>query len=124
MGISSLFSAYADEAVKTAQIVKAHHPECKIVVGGHHPTALPERIMESSAVDFVLRGEGEVAMPLLAKALRNGSSYDHIPGLVYRKPDGNLQVSEAAVMGNPDNYPLPAVQLLNQRYYRRGQKPA
>jgi radical SAM superfamily enzyme YgiQ (UPF0313 family) len=122
VGISSLFSAYADEAVKTAQIVKAQHPDCKIIVGGHHPTALPERIMESSAVDFGMRGEGEVSMPLLAKALRNGSGYDEIPGLVYRKPDGSLHVSAAAIMDNPENYPLPATQLLNQRYYRRNKK--
>ena len=122
VGISSLFSAYADEAGKTAQIVKAHHPDCKIVVGGHHPTALPERVMESSAVDFVMRGEGEVSMALLAKALRSGLGYDDIPGLVYRKPDGSLHVSETAIMGNPENYPLPAAELLNQRYYRRNKK--
>ena len=122
VGISSLFSAYADEALKTAQIVKAHHPDCKIVMGGHHPTALPERVMESSTVDFVMRGEGEVSMALLAKALRNGSGYDGIPGLVYRKSDGSLHVSATAIMDNPENYPLPAAQLLNQRYYRRKKK--
>ena len=122
VGVSSLFSAYADEAIKTAEIVKAHHPDCKIVMGGHHPTALPERVMESPVVDFVIRGEGEVAMPLLAKALRNASSYDEVPGLVYRKPDGSLQVGETATMSNPDNYPLPAAQLLNQRYYRRNKR--
>ena len=73
VGISSLFSAYANEAEQTAKIVKTHHPNCKIVVGGHHVTAMPGRVMESSAVDFVLRGEGEVSMARLAKALqRNG----------------------------------------------------
>ena len=122
VGVSSLFSAYADEALKTAQIVKAHHPDCKIVVGGHHPTALPERVMESSAVDFVMRGEGEVSMALLAKALRHGRGYDEIPGLVYRKSDGSLHVSATAIMGNPERYPLPAAQLLDQRYYRRKKK--
>ncbi|MGD9044317.1 MAG: radical SAM protein [Desulfobacterales bacterium] len=122
VGVSALFSAYADEAIKTAQMVKAHHPDCKIVMGGHHPTALPERVMESPAVDFVVRGEGEVAMPPLAKALRNGSSYDDVPGLVYRQPDGSLQVGETAIMGDPDDYPLPAAQLFNQRYYRRNKK--
>ncbi len=122
VGVSSLFSAYADEAIKTAQMVKAHHRDCKIVVGGHHPTALPERVMESSAVDFVLRGEDEVSMALLAKALRNGRGYDEIPGLVYRKSDGRLHVSEPAIMSNPEDYPLPAAQLQDQRYYRRNKK--
>ena len=122
VGISSLFSAYSDEADKTAKIVKAYQPNCKIAIGGHHPTALPERVMESSAVDFVIRGEGEVSMELLAKALRNGSGYGDIPGLVYRKSDGRLQLGEPAAMRNPDNYPLPAIQLIDQRYYRRNKK--
>jgi radical SAM superfamily enzyme YgiQ (UPF0313 family) len=122
VGISSLFTAYAAQALETAQIVRRHHPECKIVLGGHHPTALPERIMESPAVDFVLRGEGEVSMPMLARALQNGACFDDIPGLVYRKADGGLHVNEPARMHDPDDYPLPAIHLLNQRFYRRHKK--
>jgi hypothetical protein len=124
VGISALFTAYADEAVKTAQIVKAYHPECKIVLGGHHPTALPERVMESAAVDFVLRGEGEISMTRLAKAIHQGLAYDKIAGLVYRKSDSSLHVSETVTMGNPDDYPLPATHLVNHRYYRRNKKTA
>ena len=119
VGISSLFSAYTNEAVQTAQIVKVYHPNCKIVVGGHHATAMPARVMESSAVDFVLQGEGEVSMARFAKALRNGTGYDEIPGLVYRKPDGSLHVGETVSVRNPDDLPLPATQLIDQRYYRR-----
>ena len=122
VGISSLFTAYAAEALKTAQIVRRYHPDCKIVLGGHHATALPERMMESPEVDFVLRGEGEVSMPLLADALQNGSRFNSIPGLVYRKADGSQHVSERAGMENPDDYPLPATHLLNQHFYRRNQK--
>jgi len=122
VGISSLFSAYANEAVQTAKIVKAYHPNCKIVVGGHHATALPEGVMESSAVDFVLRGEGEVSMALFAKALRYATRYDEIPGMVYRKPDGSLHVSQPVSMPDPDDFPLPATHLLNQRYYSRNKK--
>jgi radical SAM superfamily enzyme YgiQ (UPF0313 family) len=122
VGISSLFTAYADGALKTAQIVKANHPDCKIILGGHHPTALPERVLESSAVDFVMRGEGELSMPLLARALRDGSDYAEIPGLVYHRSDGSLHVSQPAAMVDPENYPLPAVGLLDRRYYRRGKK--
>ena len=122
VGISSLFSAYSKEAIKTAEIVRANQPDCKIVIGGHHPTALPERVMAAPAVDFVIRGEGEVSMALLAKALRNGLGYGNIPGLVYRKSDDTLHVSETAVMSNPDNHPLPAIHLIDQRYYRRNNK--
>ena len=122
VGISSLFSAYANEVEQTAKIVKTYHPNCKIVGGGHHVTAMPERVMESPAVDFVLRGEGEVSMARLAKALHNETGYEDIPGLVYRKPDGLLQVGEIVSMRNPDDLPLPAVQLIDQHFYRRNKK--
>jgi anaerobic magnesium-protoporphyrin IX monomethyl ester cyclase len=122
VGISSLFSAYANEAIQTARIVKAYHPDCKIVVGGHHATAMPARVMESQAVDFVLRGEGEVSMALLAKALRKETEYAEIPGLVFRKTDGSLRVGEPVSAGNPDDLPLPAIQLIDRRYYSRNKK--
>lgn len=124
VGISSLFSAYEAEALQTARIVKAYHPNCKIVVGGHHATALPERVMASTAVDFVLRGEGELSMVLLAKALRNGTGCTEMPGIVYRKADGSLCVGEAVCECNPDDLPLPAGQLIDRRYYRRDKKAA
>ncbi len=122
VGISSLFTAYAAEAIKTAEVIKAHHPACKIVVGGHHPTVLPASVLASSAVDFAMRGEGEAAMPLLARALCDRSSYDDIPGLVFRRSDGRLHISDPAIMDDLHNYPLPATRLLDRRFYRRNRK--
>ena len=122
VGISSLFSAYAREADRTAKIIKTYHPACKIVGGGHHATAMPGRVMASPAVDFVLRGEGEVSMVRLAKALHNQTPYEDIPGLVYRKPDGSLHEGEIVSVRNPDDLPLPAIQLIDQRYYSRNKR--
>ncbi len=119
VGISSLFTPYVREAIRTAEVVKACLPDAKIVMGGHHPSALPESVMESAAVDFVIRGEGEVALPLLAKALSEGSRYDAIPGLVFRNKDGTLQINPAARMQHLDDYPLPATQLIKQKFYSR-----
>ncbi|UCD80127.1 MAG: B12-binding domain-containing radical SAM protein [Desulfobacterales bacterium] len=119
IGISSLFTPYAQEAVQTAETVKAYHPDCKVVMGGHHPTALPHAVMESAAVDFVVRGEGEVPMPLLARALSEGGQFDTIPGLVFRREDGSLHINSAAQMRHPDIYPLPAAELINRHFYRR-----
>jgi hypothetical protein len=119
VGVSSLFTPYAKEAIRTAEVVKACLPEAKIVLGGHHPTAMPESVMASSAVDFVIRGEGEIAMPLLAKALSKGSGYDAIPGLVFRNKDGTIQSNPAARIQDLDDYPLPATRLINQKFYGR-----
>jgi radical SAM superfamily enzyme YgiQ (UPF0313 family) len=119
VGVSSLFTPYVGEAIHTAEVVKACLPDAKIVLGGHHPSDLPESVMASAAVDFVIRGEGEVAMPLLAKALSEGSRYDAIPGLAFRTNDGTTQINPVARMQNMDGYPLPATPLVNQKFYRR-----
>lgn len=79
IGISSLFSAYSAVALETAAIVKQACPHAFIVLGGHHPTALPEQVIQHPAVDFVLRGDGELGLPLLAKALRQALPLDGIP---------------------------------------------
>ena len=66
VGISSLFTPYAGTALMTAETVRNFLPKCTIVLGGHHPTAMPSSVMACEAVDFVLRGDGESSMPLLA----------------------------------------------------------
>jgi anaerobic magnesium-protoporphyrin IX monomethyl ester cyclase len=122
VGISSLFTPYADEAILTAKIIRAALPECRIVFGGHHPTALPAAVMTDPSVDFVLRGEGEVAMPALARVLLTGGDLSGVPGIVFRKEDGTLHISDPAVMESLESYPLPSRNLINNRFYQRGKK--
>jgi radical SAM superfamily enzyme YgiQ (UPF0313 family) len=122
VGISSLFTPYADEAILTAKIIRAALPECRIVFGGHHPTALPAAVMTDPSVDFVLRGEGEVAMPALARVLLTGGDLSGVPGIVFRKEGGTLHISDPAVMESLESYPLPSRNLINNRFYQRGKK--
>ncbi len=122
VGISALFTPYIAEAIQTVRTVKAFYPDCTVVLGGHHPTVLPETVMENAAVDFVLRGEGEVSLPLLAKAIRRGLPVQSVPGIVCRKADGSLFIREPAISENLDDVPLPAGHLLRQSFYKRGKK--
>lgn len=117
VGISSLFTAYSDEALRTAEAVKAYHPGCKVVVGGHHPTALPERVLACRFVDYIVRGEGEVSMPLLARALLKGEGeLRSVPGLVCRET--KAATAPPAVMDRLEDQPLPAMGLLSHSHYR------
>jgi anaerobic magnesium-protoporphyrin IX monomethyl ester cyclase len=119
IGISSLFSAYSDMAMSTAAAVRKACPDACIVMGGHHPTALPEVVMAHPSVDLVLRGDGEVGMPLLARALKEGVDLDGVPGLVRRRPDGNLDIKPAVVEEELDRLPLAALDLIQWRHYQR-----
>ena len=122
VGISSLFTPYAAEALKTAQIVKANLPSCKVVFGGHHPTAMPQTVIESPAVDFVIRGEGEVSIAKLARAVINGGPYANIPGLVYKDSNKKLHIPRPAVIKNLDSPPLPTFNLMHHKFYKRSGK--
>ena len=119
IGISSLFTAYGEMALATAQLVKKVCPEAVVVMGGHHPSARPESVMACEALDYVLRGEGEVSLPILANAIRDRTSVEHVPGIVYRKNDRTLHISPPAVMENLDDYSAPALHLVKNRYYKR-----
>ncbi len=122
VGISSLFTPYAAEAVKTAEVVRKNLPFCKIVIGGHHPTAMPEEVLESPAVDFVIRGEGEISMVKLARAVKNKGSYADIPGLVYRMPNYKLHIPDPAVLTDLDQTPPPNFDLIQHKFYKRSAK--
>ncbi len=122
VGISSLFTPYETEALKTAEIVRSNLPSCKIVMGGHHPTAMPQEVLESPAVDFVIRGEGEVSMVKLARTVKHGGTYADIPGLAYRKPNQELHISDPAVIADLDKSPLPNFDLIQHKFYKRSAK--
>lgn len=121
VGISSLFSAYAAEAVAVAETVRSFHPAATIVMGGHHPTAMPESVMESAAVDYVLRGDGEASIVHLARSLRDGQGLDNVPGLVRRKGHAVLEVRPPARLSDVNALPLPEIEhVAAPRYRRRG----
>lgn len=121
VGVSSLFTAYADEALETARVVKRMLPQSIVVLGGHHPTWMPDAVLDESAVDGVVRGEGEAVMPQLAKALAEGLSLSEIPGVAFRKSNGTRTLKEPVWMDHPDNFPLPGMSLVNHTFYGRKQ---
>ncbi len=124
VGISSLFTAYSAEAMRTAQVLKHRCPEAVTVLGGHHPTEMPEEVLKQyDCVDFIIRGEGEASMALLAKAIRHGTSIESVPGIGFRTTGGKLFIRPPAVLADLDDAALPAIDLIDNNFYRRSKKP-
>jgi radical SAM superfamily enzyme YgiQ (UPF0313 family) len=119
VGISANFSAYAEEALALARAVKKAYPRASIVVGGHHATALPEAVLAEAAVDYVICGEGEAALVSLAAALKRGADPQTIPGLGLRTEAGNRILPGEVAVADLDRCPPPALDLIDQRFYRR-----
>ncbi|MBF0450737.1 MAG: B12-binding domain-containing radical SAM protein [Candidatus Magnetomorum sp.] len=123
IGISSLFTAYSEQALYTAQIIKSWQPNCVVVMGGHHPTHFPKQVLNHPAVDYVIRGEGELSMPLLAKALKNNTPVDDIPGIAFKRSESDFFIRSLSLVNDLDQLPLPDISDIHRRFYcRNGQR--
>src|SRR6267378_2805872 len=84
----SVMTFQRETAKKVIALVRNLQPETRIVVGGYDPSLAPEAYMDDpSAVDFIVRGEGEITLRELLRAIENNTGYDRIAGLSYRCGD-------------------------------------
>jgi radical SAM superfamily enzyme YgiQ (UPF0313 family) len=76
-------------AKKIIELITSIRPSVRIVVGGYDPSLAPEAYTDpsSGAVDFIVRGEGEITFRELLRAIENEIGYDQIAGLSYRRGD-------------------------------------
>lgn len=107
--------------IETAKAIKEVLPSCKVVVGGWHPSYLPESMLQHPEIDYAIMGEGERAIVELVNSIIKGiddSVLAKISGLAYRK--GKKFVKNAPELINDlDDIPFPARHLLPMHLYSR-----
>ena len=107
--------------IETAKAVKEVLPSCKVVVGGWHPSYLPESMLQHPAIDYVIMGEGERAIVELAKSITKGeddSAIAKISGLAYRRGE-KITKNAPTFISDLDQVPFPARHLLPMHLYSR-----
>ena len=92
---TQIMSAWRD-----ADLVKALIA-APVVLGGPHPTTMPEESAAKPFVDVVIRGEGEATWLALLDA---GLRPEGLDGITYRSDEGK-------VVSEPDRAPIPAAEL-------------
>ncbi len=97
----SCFTCSARSAADYARVAK--EVGAFVVVGGYHPTALPEEMLASSAVDAVVRGEGERTFEELVR----GAALERVLGLSYRDGDRLVHNPDRPLIEDLDSLPLP-----------------
>src|SRR6185295_7354968 len=60
-------------ALEVARFLRGLSPRVKIVVGGYDPSLAPRAYEASDAIDFIVRGEGELTLRELLRALEGGT---------------------------------------------------
>jgi len=93
--------------------------DVKVVMGGLHPSALPQRTLEEEDADFIIEGEEQIPLHELLNVLKSDGDLSRVSGLWY--------FEELAIKHNPkpelikdlDKYlPLAAWDLLPMQKYR------
>jgi len=110
VGISS-FTCSASSAKEYARIAKEHG--AYVVMGGFHPSALPEEVLGCPHVDVVVRGEGEATFQEL---VAGGGSPADIAGLSFRSSDEILHNPDRELITDLDRLPLPLRDLRPARF--------
>jgi radical SAM superfamily enzyme YgiQ (UPF0313 family) len=107
----SVNTASKISSLKIAQMIKKKDKEVKIIFGGHVFMILDDKeieaIFNSSVVDFIVYGEGEVAFPELIKFIENVSDLSNCKGIFYKNENNNvIKTEERFLIKNLDMLPF------------------
>lgn len=98
--------------------IRKKDPNMKTILGGLHPSALPQKTMMEEETDFLFQGEGFYTLPFLIDSLRFKTEKYNIPGLWY-KQNGRINSNPVPpVMKDLKELPVPAWDLLPMKKYR------
>ncbi|MBB5047067.1 radical SAM superfamily enzyme YgiQ (UPF0313 family) [Rhodopseudomonas rhenobacensis] len=96
-------------------------PDVPIVLGGIHPTMFDYYILNTYQVDYIVRGEGEIAIQALCAALERGDGVENVPNLSWRDRSGQVvrnpigpKLSKTAL----GDFPLPDFSSLPMKLYK------
>ncbi len=116
----SILTAQAARTYHLIKMLKTKYSDCSVVVGGIHPTALPDEALNNGA-DFVVRGEGEVTLLKLYETIRGGSTaYEKIDGLSFKRDGVIHNTCEAKLIENIDEIPIFPYELFEHPKYDMG----
>lgn len=92
LGISLITGPMISETVEIARAVKRWNRDFPVILGGWHPSLLPEQTLAADYVDIIARGQGEDAMLEIARRLENHAPLDDVAGVGFRR-DGKLHLT-------------------------------
>jgi hopanoid C-3 methylase HpnR len=84
------YLANIPEIIDTAKAIKQRLPGCFVFVGGHSASFVAADLLAhgEGAIDCALKGEGEVSVPLLLRAVADAAPLATVPGAVSPHGEG------------------------------------
>jgi radical SAM superfamily enzyme YgiQ (UPF0313 family) len=117
IAISLNFSLSWPYFERVVPVLKALWPKATILAGGTHATNTTKFILDTTAVDYVLRGEGEMALARIVQQWGQGKAL-RAPGL-YSRADAafNPDLGLGEMVEDLDSLPFPDWSLLDMEAY-------
>lgn len=103
------------------QKIKQINKQIITVLGGPHPSTVPEETMNyfGPDVDFIIEGEGERGLLALVNMLSNNcSAWEKVPGLVWRNVDDRIIRNKKEFVKDLNEIPWPDWELLDLKSYK------
>lgn len=119
LGITVMPGPQLKRAVPHSRALKQEFPDLKIVWGGYFPTQHAHAVLRDPAVDFVVRGHGEMVFLNLLDTLAQDADFTSIEGLAYRDGNGHLIQNQLAPLPHPGHLPAWNLDRVDVRQYIR-----
>jgi magnesium-protoporphyrin IX monomethyl ester (oxidative) cyclase len=89
VGFGLNYLANVPEVLELGAQVKRRLPQCFTFAGGHSVSFIAPHVLDQAegGLDAIVRGDGEVIIPLLLQAARDGAAHD-LPGVVTHAGEG------------------------------------
>lgn len=101
---------------KMAAIIRGRFPRIKLIIGGHHPTVMPEEPLDN-CFDVVYRGDGEESLlrtlPSLAQDTIDFQALRSIKGLAFKLDNEVVLTDVSDPFTELDSLPFPARHLFS-----------
>jgi hypothetical protein len=107
------------QATQLSTALRERHPDLTIVWGGYFPTQHYEVALRSRAIDYVVRGHGELVFRELVHRLRTGGDPRTVAGVAYRDATGTIRSNDLAPIPHPDQQPDFPYHRVDMRRYPR-----
>ncbi|MBI5970595.1 MAG: B12-binding domain-containing radical SAM protein [Deltaproteobacteria bacterium] len=119
----SVMTANVASGYRIARLVKSVDKDAVIVFGGIHATVMPDEVLRSGCVDFVVKGEGEYTFLELLNQIKGGNiDKDRLENIGFIEPaDGRIvyaKPSERTV--NVDDVPIFPYDMYDPTRYNLG----
>lgn len=82
---ATMWSVDYDIALRCLKIAKEVNPKVITMVGGIHPTVATAELEQEKYIDYIMCGEGEIALPKLLRSLEAGEAGERV--IVGEKPN-------------------------------------